>query len=47
MKIWFTPKALANVSPGLEQPWVTGKKTVTTLKALANWREIISQRFQR
>src|ERR1051326_7872793 len=31
-----TPKALANSSPGLLQPWVSYKERVQTLKALAN-----------
>ena len=41
-----TPKALANPSPGLEQPWGTRKKTLLTLKALAITPPIC-QRFQR
>ena len=41
-----TPKALANSSPGLEQPWGTRKKTLLTLKALAITPPIC-QRFQR
>jgi len=31
-----TPKAFANFSPGLFQPWVKNKEARPTLKALAN-----------
>ena len=31
-----TPKAFANFSPGLPQPWGTKYSTATTLKELAN-----------
>ena len=42
-----TPKAFASSSPGLLQPWVASKKSVETLKALANVPRPVSQRFQR
>ena len=40
-----TPQAFANCSPGLEQPWVKTKERGTTLKALANSREVLVNAF--
>jgi hypothetical protein len=41
----ITPKAFANFSPGLEQPWVSVLTTVVTLKALANSAHLLANAF--
>jgi hypothetical protein len=42
----LTPKALANVSPGLQQPWDLERKESKTLKALG-LRDVNSFRVEK